>query len=172
MSTTFTYDGEADKAFGITGMVICLNVCDEEHALQSVSLDAGPDDEAFTIASEYMEPFESTPAAAWHASVDRFGVLCSLASANVLCRFIAYRNRAITNSLSAELRDLVAPAGREFCSLADDEINSIFTRSMGQMLRVFREPRVLAIASRYAEALRRRRALSRAEAFELLQSML
>lgn len=172
MPTTFTYTDEADKAYGLTGMVICLNVCDEDHALRSLSLDAEGDDESFAIDGEYLASGAASAAQAWRSLVEKYGMLCSLASANVLCRTLVYRHRAMTNALARELRDLVSDTGRDFCSLADDEIDSIFTRSMGRMMRVFRERQVHVIAAQYADALRARRELSRAEAFELLQSFL
>ncbi len=172
MSTPFTYADEADKAFGLTGMVICLNVCDADHALESLTLDAAADEETFVIDSHYTDGGECSPAAPWRALVEQYKLLCSLAASNVLCRMLVHRHRGFTNDTARQLRDQVSDTGRDMCDLADDEIDDIFTRSLGQMMRVFREPQVHTIATRYAAALRQRRSMSRAEAFELLQSLL
>lgn len=174
MERKFAYTDETDKSYGLAGMVITLNIADSEEALEYVALDGSGDGASLGISAEYTSfPVPgSTVSERWHRMIGRYQLLMQLVLGNVLCRRCVYRRETIDRSLLEDVQSVVAEEGRSYCQLEEDEINHLFGRVAGEMAQVFANPRVHDVARRYTTILSRRRRLSGAEAFELLQSLL
>lgn len=174
MDRKFAYTDDTDKSYGIAGMVLSLNITEAEDALDYITLDNGESETSFGLDSRYTLPVAdgATTSRAWHSMVKRYQLLVNLVVSNILCRRYVYRRLGADNQVIGEMYELIAPEGRTFCSLEDDEIKRLYRSIVAETSRIYSSPRVHDIARRYAEALRERRRLSHSEAFELLQSLL
>lgn len=171
MDKKFAYADDTDKSYGIAGMIISLNIAEAEDALDYASLD---DPQSLRLSSHYtVVPVPGASIAdSWHRMVARYRLMVNLLVSNVICRTCTYRREPIKRSVYDDLRSLIAEEGHSFCSLDDDEIDTIYNKVVNDAGRIFTSPRVSDIARRYSASLLQRRRVSHSEAFELLQSLL
>ena len=63
----------------------------------------------------------------------------------------------------------IAEEGKDTCSLEDDEIENIYSRTTSYMRRIFNNPRVMPAVDEFARTISRRRTLSGHEILDELK---
>jgi len=167
---TLKYADETDKSYGLAGMAISLVAWDAEEWLDAINLDAQAD-EAMRMSTEfYMTIAPRVGAKAlWEQSLNRFRLTAAMVVANVACREMAYRGHSsLPNEADSALRHALSDEGAEMCSLDQDEVSSVYGKSLAYCGRLFTHQGVKQLAGTLADELRKRRSLTAAEVFELL----
>lgn len=171
MENNFAYVDEDDKCYGITGMVISLNIWDKEEMLSHVSLD--DDQESISFTPDFF--FNGNPRLsakiAWNEMVKQFQLMTGLMLGNILCRMIVRKRQNATRDLLANMRALAAEEGRDSCSLDDDEIDLIFDKTYNYLSSAYSNPQVAQVARKFAQCLKDRRQMSGGEVFDQLQML-
>lgn len=172
MDISLKYTDESDKCYGVTGMAIGIVALDAESLLESLSLDAEPGD-SVKFSSEYY--FSGNPRLsariAWNQILKHFQLSAAMTISNVMCRSYVRRRSAISDEVKAAMLEYIVQEGHDSCSLDDDEINALFTKSFNYLHRLFSHHGVQAIAADFAHTLSNRRQLSRGEVIEQLQAL-
>lgn len=170
MDATLRYADETDKAYGLAGMAIALMAWDAEEWLEGIDLNAAPE-EAMHMSAEYYlccAP-KVAPKAVWEQSLKRFQLAAAMTVANVTCREMTHNGgRNISSVIDFELRKLLANEGATMCGLEEDEVESIYKKSLAYCRRLFVHPGVCQLAIQLAAALRSRKNMSATEIFDIL----
>lgn len=170
MDINLHYSDESDKSLGIAGMAIALVACDSESVLASVSLE--PDEEAFDFSQDFF--FSGNPRQsariAWNELLRQYQIASSLLLGNVFCRARA-AGHAPEDDVLDIVRGFIAGEGREYCSLDDDEIQTVYDKTLRFHTRLFSHPGVLSVARDFATVLRMRRSMTAGEVFEQLSRL-
>lgn len=170
MDLNLHYSDESDKSLGIAGMAIALVACDSESVLASVSLESG--EETFDFSQDFF--FSGNPRQsariAWNELLRQFQIASSLLLGNVFCRARAGGHAPEADVLDF-VRDFIAAEGREYCSLDDDEIQTVYDKYLHFHTRLFSHPGVLSVARDFATVLRMRRSMTAGEVFEQLSRL-
>ena len=170
MNNNFSYTDEDDKCYGLTGMVISLNVLEHDDMLQEITLDSENGD-SITFTPDFY--FYSNPRfsakIAWNEMLKQYQTLTGLIVGNILCRYQVKRGRPITSSLRDEMRALVVEEGRDLCQLEDDEISMVFDKTLDFMENVYCNSSVHRLACALADTIKKRRTLSGHEVRDELQ---
>lgn len=170
---TLRYADERDKAYGLTGMVITLVASDGTELLSAISLD-GDAESDFEMSHDFF--YRGNPRMAakylWVTGVRHLNLASRMIAGNALCRAYVLRGQ---QELPAErreaIREVVREVAMESCALAEDEARALFEDSFHYAHRLFSHIGVHSVADRFAEELRQRRAMSAAEAVELLSQL-
>ena len=76
---TLKYKDEEDRAYGLGGMVVSMYLLDNEKYIDSVSMDADPDEGMqFTADFFHLPNPNLSPKAVWNDSLSRFNLLNGL----------------------------------------------------------------------------------------------
>ncbi len=167
---TFLYKDDTDKSYGLTGMVISLNVWDQSEMLQEVNLDNG-EGESITFTPDFY--FNSNPRysakLAWKEMVAQYKTLLALVLGNIVCRNMAQNHQYLSEDTRQEVYDLVAEEGREACSLENDEIENLFDDTLHYLEGLYSKSQMSTFAQRFADELVRRRHMTASDVNDLIQ---
>lgn len=172
MDSKFIYADENDKSYGLTGMIISLNVLDSDDMLREVSLDnARGDSISFTPDFFFCSNPRYSAKIAWKEMVKQYQLLTGLVIGNVLCRYSVSRHARPDRRTLADLKALIADEGHDMCSFDDDEIDEIFDKTFGYLDNVFSNRSVHSLADSFVAVLRQRRTMSGSEVLEEMQQL-
>ncbi|MCC8118273.1 MAG: hypothetical protein LIP09_05935 [Bacteroidales bacterium] len=166
----FLYKDDTDKSFGLTGMVISLNVWDQSEMLQEVNLDNG---EGYSITFTPDFYFNGNPRysakLAWKEMVAQYKTLLALVLGNIVCRSMAQHHHYLSDDSRKEVYELVADEGRESCSLEKDEIDSLFDNTLQYLENIYSKSQMTDFARRFAKELEQRRRMTASDVNDLIQ---
>ena len=166
------YRSEEDKCYGVAGMAIGLSVFDAEDLLREVNIDADGVDCVQFVPDFYYTGSPRVPASkSWHHIYAHYQVSMGLAIANVLCRKMVLDHGVLDRKRRDELLDAAIADGLALCQLDRDEVEPMFDKSYSYLMRVFGNRDIQRVIYDFAEQLRQRRSLTRAEVAELLQEL-
>ncbi|MCM1309921.1 MAG: hypothetical protein NC301_02710 [Bacteroides sp.] len=167
------YTDEKDKAYGLAGMAISLVAWDAEEWLESINLDAAPD-EAMQMSTEFyltLAPRVGAKAL-WEQAFKRFQLTAAMMVANVTCRELLNSKHAnLSGESDSELRAALYEEGAELCSLEQDEVSRIYGKSLNYCTQLFSHPGVRQVASNLVDNLLYQRELSSDEVLLQLSSL-
>lgn len=168
----FSYKNEADKTYGATGMAMAIVIFDGHDALASINLDAEAQ-EVVKLTDEFY--FSGNPSVSaksvWQTILNNFNLAMAMSIANVLCRRVVLDHSSDYEDDARRLRKLMVDAGKEHCSLDDDETLHLFNKNFAYLERLFNHYGVQSVARRFADTLEHRRTMSRLEVFEALSEI-
>lgn len=160
MVVTFKYKDETDRAYGLGGMMACMCLLDNEHFVESVSLDAAPDEGLnFTPDFFQMSNQRLSPKSVWKENLNHFELMASMIVSNVLSRALIRHNEDVTRQLSDLILNRLIEEGRESCTLDDDEVKDIYYKTYGYFHRVFAHPDVTPVVNGFVDELLKERTM-------------
>ncbi len=164
------YKDETDKAYGLAGMAISLVAWDSEEWLESVNIDAEPD-EAIQMSQEFyltLAPRVGAKAV-WEQSLKRFQLTAAMMVANVTCRqMVKHKHSKLSGETDAELRTALYEEGAELCSLEQDEISRIYIKSLNYCSQLFSHPGVKQVTEIFVSKLQENRNLTAEKILDIL----
>lgn len=159
MIKNFAYTDERDKCYGITGIVVSLDVLDNEGMVQSIDID---DEDALTFTPDFF--FCSNPRysakLAWNETLKQYQLLVGMVMSNIMSRYCVKLHRQLTPDIIRQMHDLIADEGRDACSLDDDEIDTVFNKTFRYLNEVFANAKIQYIVDKFARYLQQHRQLS------------
>lgn len=164
------YNDEEDKCYGIAGMAIGITIWNRENLLYKLDLDDENESVAFTSEFYFAGNPAVNPKASWHQMLDHYRITVGMLIANLLCRSI-HNSKFNYTKIKKLLYKPLAEEGKQSCQLEDDEIRTLFESTYNYLENIFRNRSVQAIASDFANTLRKRRSLSCYEVKELLSML-
>lgn len=169
MDNALKYVDEADKAYGLAGMAIALVAWNAEEWLESINLDAAPEEAMHMSAEYYLLTAPRVGAkAVWEQALKRYRIVAAMTVANVTCREMVLRRRGISSAIDTAMRSLLLEEGDALCGLESDEVGRVYNKSYGYCRQLFGHPGVCQLARQFADAIASRKVMSAAEVFELL----
>lgn len=169
MDSKFVYADENDKCYGLTGMIISLNVLESDDMLREVSVDNEHGDSiSFTPDFFFCSNPRYSAKIAWKEMVKQYQLLTGLVIGNVLCRYNVSRRQHPDRQTLADLRSLIASEGHDMCSFDDEEIDAIFNKTFSYLDNVFSNRQVHTLAHGFVDILKKRRTMSGSEVLEEL----
>lgn len=172
MNNKFSYTDEDDKCYGLSGMVISLNVLDSDDMLREISIEADHGESiSFTPDFFFCSNPRYSAKIAWNEMLKQYQLLTGLVVGNIMCRYTVQRHKPLSSSLIDDMKALIQEEGKETCSLEDDEIDMIFDKTLSFMRSVYANPQVHAIACGIADAIKQRRTMSGSEVLEEMQML-
>lgn len=168
---TLTYQNEDDRAYGLAGMAISLAALDALDRVAGVSLDTeGP---MVTFSNEFY--FSGSPSVSpkstWNALVRNYYITSAMVVSNVMARSMVRLKQEVPDEINRRIREEIECEGRDTCSLEDDEIESLYNRTISYMRRIFGNRRLHPAIDDFARTLSCRRALSGRELVDELRSL-
>lgn len=164
------YKDEADKSLGIAGMAISLFLSDNEHYLAQVSLEEG--ENAISMGEEFF--FIGNPRIsakiAWKEFFKQFQIMSGLMIGNVVCRCYA-SGKPVSREMVGATKSALLQQAREYCSLEEDESDTVFRRSYDYYNQAFAHPTVCTVARDLASKLRLQRRLTSGEVIDILRQL-
>lgn len=168
------YKDETDKAYGLAGMAISLVAWDAEEWLESINIDAEPD-EAIQMSQEFyltLAPRVGAKAV-WEQSLKRFQITAAMMVANVTCRqMVNNKYSNLSGEADAELRSALYEEGAELCSLEQDEVSRIYGKSLNYCSQLFSHPEVRQVTKSFVYKLQENRNLTAEKIIDLLSSLI
>ncbi len=172
MKNELSYRNEDDKCYGATGMAVGLLVFNGEDMLSAVVLDAEPGEIMDMQDSFYFAGNPGLSAkSVWHTVKANFSLTAAMLISNIMCRRLVLDGVSVDPEVRAMIRDTVMEEGRDTCGLDDDELTALFDKEYTYLFRVFNHRTVQSVAHDFADALKRRRRLSRLEVLEELRAL-
>lgn len=172
MQPELKYSDDTDKAYGLAGMAIAMVAMDGERLLESMSLDAAPG-EAVRFTPDFY--FSGNPRLsariAWYEILKHFQLSTGMIIGNVMCRSYVGKHCAVADNVRQGIYECVAQEGHDSCSLDDDEIQQLFSKSYNEMHRMFIHSGVQAVAREFATTIGRVREMSRGDVIEQLRML-
>lgn len=172
MIKNFAYTDEEDKCYGITGMVLTLNVFDSEDKIHEISLDA-EDGETISFTPDFF--FSSNPRfsakIAWNEALKQYQILTGMVIGNILSRYVVKNHKSLTASVIDDIKDLVSEEGREICQLDDDEIDTVFRKTLNYLSNIYSNRQVHLFTTHFADVIRARRSLTGNDVRDELSSL-
>lgn len=171
--STLKYADETDRAYGLSGMSVCLCVLEKEQYINAISLDSSPD-HGMEFTPDFFQTINQrlSAKAVWNGNFNHFKLLTGLVVSNLMCRTMVKEHRELTRELSDLLLSDLRKEGKEACSLDDDETRNVYYESYNVMHRVFAHPQVNSIIERFVEQLSAKRRLERDEIMMLLRPLI
>ena len=172
MNNKLSYKNEEDKCYGATGMAIAVVVFDGEDFITSINLDADPDRVVEFTEDFYFNGNPGFSAKnAWNQILKNFNLAMAMSLGNVLCRRLVYESNPVDRELTESLRKLMPDVGTESCSLEADETGHLFDKNLTYLTRIFSHHGVQGVAHEFAEALKRRRNMTRMDMIDQLRAL-
>lgn len=172
MEHKLSYRNEDDKCYGATGMAIAMVVFDGEDMLSAMDLDASPD-KVLELAEDFY--FSGNPGlsakSAWNKILSSFNLTMATSIANVMCRKVVLDKEPVDAEIKRLLRDFMLEEGKCTCDLEEEETMRLFDKNYMYLHRVFNHHGVQGIAHDFANALKRRRRMTRMEVIEQLRAL-
>ncbi|MDE5723850.1 MAG: hypothetical protein K2H99_06665 [Paramuribaculum sp.] len=140
--------------------------------LAGVGLDSAPGGIMEMHSSFYFSGNPGLSAkSAWAEMRENFSLSVAMLISNVMCRRMVLDRTLVAPEVRQGLQDTVVEEGRDACSLDEDEVKRIFDKEYTYLFRVFNHQGVHRVAHEFADALKRRRHLSRLEVLEELRAL-
>ena len=170
---TLSYKDEADRAYGLGAMAVCMVVWDNEQYMSGLSLDAS-ENLGLEISRDYFLQANQNLSAkgVWNSLFSRMQMDAGLLVSNAMGRIIVRGKREITPQEAARLLDLINEEGEAMCSLEKDESRALFDKCFNYFHRIFSHPTVGELVGRIASDLQRNRRLDRDELMVILRPLL
>ncbi len=135
---TLKYKDEEDRAYGLGGMVVSMYLLDNEKYIDSVSMDADPDEGMqFTADFFHLPNPNLSPKAVWNDSLSRFNLLNGLLLSNLMSRALVRHNESITREIYQLMMEMLIDEGQDLCSLDEDEIKELYNKNFSYYHEVF-----------------------------------
>lgn len=169
---TLKYKDENDRAFGLGGMVVCMNAMDSEKYIDYVSLDSETG-QGMTFTPDFFHITNQrlSAKAVWNDSLNHFQLLTGLMVSNLLSRAMFRSHEGITRELIDLMLGHVSQEGKELCSLEDDEIKNLYDKTLSYFHRLFSSQEVDEVVHRFVDLLARRRRLENEEILAVLRPL-
>jgi len=158
-----SYQNEEDRAYGLAGMAISLAAWNALDRLASVSLDnAGP---MVTFSGEYYFTGSQTvsPKSTWHGLVENFQLTSAMIMSNIFSRRMVHERMNVAQEELDILLSEMAAEGKETCSLDEDEVIAIYSKTLGYTRRIFSNTRLYPSIRDFVGTLAKRRTMSGGE---------
>lgn len=172
METNLRYRSEDDRCYGATGMTVAFVVMEGEDLLSAVDLDAAAD-ALIEYADEYY--FAGNPGlsakSAWNTILKHFNYSMAAVVGNVMCRRYVLDKSSLDAETKQHLLNLMIEEGNDTCNLEEDETRRLFDKNYVYLTRVFTHQGVQSVCHDFADALKRRRRMSRYEILEQLRAL-
>lgn len=172
MSVKLSYRNEDDKCYGATGMAVAVVVFDGEDMLSAVDLDAEADS-ILEFANDFY--FTGNPGlsakTAWNHILKNFNLEMAATIANVMCRNMVLDRTAVSAEIKDMLGKCVLDEGSSWCNLEEDETRRLFEKNYTYLYRVFNHRGVQEVVHDFANALKRRRRMTRLDVIEQLRAL-
>ncbi|MDE6629704.1 MAG: hypothetical protein K2K36_10100 [Muribaculaceae bacterium] len=169
---TLKYKDEKDRAFGLGGMVVCMNAMESEKYIDYVSLD-GEADHGMEFTPDFFQISNQrlSAKAVWNDRLNHFQLLTGLMVSNLLSRAMFRDREGISRELADLLLTHVAAEGKELCSLEDDEIKELYNKTFTYFHRLFSSPEVGEVVGRFVELIGQRRRMENEEILAVLRPL-
>ncbi len=165
------YRNEDDRCYGLAGMAISLAALDALDRVSSISLD----NEGPMVTFNYSYHFNGSPAispkATWNNLIDNYQLTSTLIISNMMSRRLVKDRKDFRQEIIDMLYDEIAFEGRETCSLEDDEIRSLFNKTLSYSQRIFNNRRLYPMIDELAHVISRKRILTGKEIYEILRQL-
>lgn len=169
---TLKYKDERDRAYGLGGMIVCMNAMESEKFIDYVCLDGEPDHGmAFTPDFFHISNQRLSAKAVWNESLNHFQLLTGLMVSNLLSRAMFRSHEGINREIIDLLLTHVSEEGRELCSLEDDEIRNLYNKTLNYFHRLFGSPEVDEVVRRFVELITERRRMEGEEVIAVLRPL-
>lgn len=170
---TLKYKDDTDRAYGLTGMSVCLCLMDSERFLMHLDLDSEADQGlVFTPDFYQIQNQKLSAKAVWAGNLNHFKLLTGMMISNLMCRALVREGKEITRELSDLVLRNLQTEGAELCSLEADETGRLYTESYNFFHRVFCHPQVGGIVESLVEDLREKRRLEAESVLQILRPLL
>lgn len=169
---TLKYRDERDRAYGLGGMVVCMGVMESEKFIDKVSLDAEADHGLlFTPDFFYLSNQRMSAKTVWNDSLNHFQLVTGLMVSNLLSRAMVRNGEEVTRETVDQLLAHVTDEGKALCSLDNDEINELYTKTFNYFHRVFFNRQVAAVVNSIVDSLTEKRTLENEEVVAMLRPL-
>lgn len=169
---TLKYRDELDRAYGLGGMVVCMGVMESEKFIDKVSLDADTDRGlTFTPDFFYLSNQHLSAKAVWNDGLNHFQLLTGLMVSNLLSRAIIRHGEDVSREVIDLLLGHVADEGKSLCSLEDDEIKELYSKTFNYFQRVFYNHEVGLVINNIVDSLKEKRTLENEELIMMLRPL-
>lgn len=169
---TLKYSDERDRAYGLGGMVVCMGVMESEQFIDTVSIDAESDEGLrFTPDFFYLSNPQLSAKAVWNDRLNHFQLLTGLVISNLLSRAMLKNHESVSRELSDLLLGHISDEGKHLCSLEDDEIKALYTKTFNYFQRFFNQREVEIMVGNIVDGLIGRRTLTNEEVQMFLRPM-
>lgn len=170
---TLKYRDKTDRAYGLTGMSVCMCLMESEQFIRLVDLDAEADYGMEFTPDFYQARNQGLSAkAVWRGNLERFRLLTGLVVANTMCRALVRNREEVGRELSDLLLRHLQTEADELCSLQSDETRSLFAESFNFFHRVFTHPQVSALVEEFVEQLQAKRRLESEAVIHILRPLI
>ena len=170
---TLKYKDKTDRAYGLTGMSICMCLMENEQYIHLVDIDAEADHGIeFTPDFYHIRNQSLSAKAVWKDNLERFRLLTGLVVSNIMCRALVRNREEISRELSDLLLRHLQTEAEELCSLQADETRSVFAESLNFFHRVFTHPQVNSIVREMVDELQGRRKLEYEAVIHILRPLI
>lgn len=170
---TLKYKDDTDRAYGLTGMSVCLCLMDSERFLMHLDLDSEADQGlAFTPDFYQIQNQKLSAKAVWAGNLDHFKLLTGLIISNIMCRALVRERQEITRELSDLVLKNLQSEGAELCSLESDETGRLYAESYNFFHRVFCHPQVESLVESLVGELQQKRHVEAETVLHILRPLL
>jgi len=170
---TLKYKDETDRAYGLSGMSVCMCMMENERFIDCINLDSEPDEGlVFTPDFFYLHNPNLSAKTLWNDSFNHFRLLTGLLLSNMMSRAMVRNREDITREMNELIIKNITDEGREVCSLEEDEIRSVYNESFAFFHRVFSHPDVATLVDRFVSSLVEHRTLSGEQVVQLLRPLM
>ncbi|MBO5445494.1 MAG: hypothetical protein J5995_09195 [Muribaculaceae bacterium] len=157
---TLQYSNEDDRAYGLAGMAISLAALDAFDRIAEINLDGEPSMVEFSNEYYFSGSPSISPKSTWDNMVQNFHITASMVISNVMSRAMVRMHREIPAEVLGAVHTAILDEGRDSCGLEDDEIDTLFNRTLSYSRRIFANPRLHPAIEEFARVLSRKRVLS------------
>ncbi|MBD5194294.1 MAG: hypothetical protein HDS12_05725 [Bacteroides sp.] len=168
---TLAYLNEDDRAYGLAGMAISLAALDAIDRVAAISLDADGPMVSFANEFYFSGSPSVSPKSTWHNLVHNFYITSAMAVSNLMARSLVRLGEEVPNDLLEAVHNAMLNEGMETCSLEDDEVDNLFTKTTIGMRRIFANRRLHPAIDTFARTLSRRRNLTGTEIYDELREL-
>lgn len=166
------YTDEADKTYGVAGMVIAVVAYDAEDALASVTIDGDPDTTpglSFHPGFHYVPNQRMSAKIAWNEIVAQMRLTAGMLVANAMSRSYVQHRRRLSDAVTAALTEALYEAcDSDDTPLDHDELDAMLRTNINFFDQIFQISAVHTATHALADDLSRRRTLSPADVMDHL----
>ncbi len=166
------YINEEDRCYGLAGMAISLAALDEIDQVISFSLDEKEVMVRFSHQYYYPGYSNTSPKATWNNLIHNFQITSAMAVSNLMSRHLIHRKSLrLSSDLIDALYERILEEGLQTCGLEEDEIRTLFDKTMRYSQRIFSNPRIYPLIEEFANIISRRRTLTSSETIAELRAL-
>ena len=170
---TLKYKDDTDRAYGLTGMSVCLCLMDSERFLMHLDLDSEADQGmVFTPDFYQIQNQKLSAKAVWAGNLNHFKLLTGMMISNLMCRALVRDGKEITRELSDLVLRNLQTEGAPLCSLEADETGRLYTESYNFFHRVFCHPQVDTLVEALVRELQQKRHVEAETVLQILRPLL